>query len=182
LATSGGTANPRSEKNGKIKPDWVVVKGREEHHPEGNFYLHRYEGDREIWKRTGPSAQEAVNAADYESTYLTARAKGIPVQQIDTPVLSIKAAAHGWLEDVKLSNRPETYELYEHTLRQFQEWNLNGGPHRIKDISSREETVICNSTLFSFSRILKANAYHNIIDLVSRPVAPFGSGGMGVVT
>jgi len=110
---------PAIGKNGKIKPDWVVLKGREEHHPEGNFYLHRYEGDREIWKKIGPSAQEAVNAADYESTYLTARAKGIPVQQIDTPVLSIKAAAHGWLEDVKLSNRPETYELYEHTLRQF---------------------------------------------------------------
>jgi len=117
LARSGAIANPQLEKTEKIKPDWVIVKGREEHHPEGNFYLHRYEGDREIWKKIGPSAQEAVNAADFESTYLTARAKGI--QQIDTPVLSIKAAAHGWLEDVKLSNRPETYELYEHTLRQF---------------------------------------------------------------
>ena len=58
----------------------VIVKGREEHHPEGNFYLHRYEGNREIWKKIGPSAQEAVNAADFESTYLTARAKGIPIK------------------------------------------------------------------------------------------------------
>jgi integrase len=97
----------------------------------GFFYLHRYEGNKEIWKKIGPNAQEAVNAADFESTYLTARAKGIPVKQIDTPALSIKAATHGWLEDVKVSNRPETYELYEHTLRQFQAWNLNGGPHRI---------------------------------------------------
>ena len=122
---------PAVGKNGKIKPDWVIVRGKEERHPEGNFYLHRYDGDKEIWKRIGPNAQEAVNAADFESTYLAARAKGIPVKPIDTPVLSIKAAAHGWLEDVKLSNRPETYELYEHTIRQFQEWNLNGGPHRI---------------------------------------------------
>jgi integrase/recombinase XerD len=131
---------PAVGRNGKIKPDWVIVRGKEEHHPEGNFYLHRYEGTREIWKRIGPSAQEALNAADFESTYLTARAKGIPVKQIDTPVLSIKAAAHGWLEDVKLSNRPETYELYEHTLRQFQEWNLNGGPHRINvvDLTRRD--------------------------------------------
>ena len=58
---------PSIGKNGKIKPDWVIVKGREEHHPEGNFYLHRYEGDREIWKKIGPNAQEAVNAADLES-------------------------------------------------------------------------------------------------------------------
>ena len=46
-------------KNGKIKPDWVIVRGKEEHHPEGNFYLHRYGGDKEIWKRIGPNAQEA---------------------------------------------------------------------------------------------------------------------------
>ena len=131
---------PTVGKNGKIKSDWVIVKGKEEHHPEGNFYLHRYEGDREIWKKIGPNAQEAVNAADFESTYLTARAKGIPVKQIDTPTLSIKAAAHGWLEDVKLSNRPETYELYEHTVRQFQEWNSNGGPHRVNviDLTRRD--------------------------------------------
>jgi len=64
-------------------------------------------------EKIGPNAQQAVNAADFESTYSKARAKDIPVKQIDTPVLSIRAAAHGWLEDVKLSNRPETYELYE---------------------------------------------------------------------
>lgn len=133
---------PSIGKNGKIKTDWVIVKGKEEHHPEGNFYLHRYEGDREIWKKIGPNAQDAVNAADFESTYLTARAKGIPVKQIDTPVLSIKAATHGWLEDVKLSNRPETYELYEHTLRQFQEWNLNGGPHRINVVDLTRKDLL----------------------------------------
>jgi integrase/recombinase XerD len=133
---------PAVGKNGKIKPDWVIVRGKEEHHPEGNFYLHRYDGNKEIWKRIGPNAQEAVNAADFESTYLAARAKGIPVKPIDTPILSVKAAAHGWLEDVKLSNRPETYELYEHTIRQFQEWNLNGGPHRINLIDLDRKDVL----------------------------------------
>jgi hypothetical protein len=133
---------PAVGKNGKIKPAWVIVKGKEEHHPEGNFYLHRYEGGREIWKKVGSNAQEAVNAADYESTYLTARAKGIPVKQIDTPVLSIKAAAHGWLEDVKLSTRPETYELYEHTIREFQEWNSNGRPHRINVIDLERRDLL----------------------------------------
>lgn len=28
---------PAVGKNGKIKSDWVIVKGKEEHHPEGNF-------------------------------------------------------------------------------------------------------------------------------------------------
>jgi hypothetical protein len=34
---------------------------------------------------------------------------------------------------------------------------------------------------FEFSRLIRDGArYHNIIDLMSRPVAPFGSGGLGV--
>ena len=115
---------------------------------------------RKFGKRSDPNAQKAVNAADFESTYLTARAKGIPVKQIDTPTLSIKAAAHGWLEDVKLSNRPETYELYEHTVRQFQEWNSNGGPHRVNvvDLTRRDlleyrkRREVPNSSWLSFSR------------------------------
>jgi len=121
---------PAVGKNGKIKSDWVIVKGKEEYHPEGNFYLHKYDGNREIWKKIGPIAQAAVNAADFESTYLNARAKGIPVKQLDTPELSIQAASHGWLEEAKLSTRPETYELYEHTIREFCQWNSNGGPRR----------------------------------------------------
>jgi hypothetical protein len=30
---------PALAKNGMIRPDWVIVKGKPEHHPEGNFYL-----------------------------------------------------------------------------------------------------------------------------------------------
>ena len=122
---------PALAKNGKIRPDWVIVKGKAEHHPEGNFYLHRYDGGREIWKRVGLNLQDAVDAAEFDTAYLDAKAKGVPVKPIDTPNLTIEAAAHGWLEDVKLSARPETHELYEHTVREFRSWNSNGGPrHR----------------------------------------------------
>lgn len=68
------------------------------------------------------------------------------------PVLSVKAAAHGWLEDVKLSNRPETYELYEHTIRQFQEWNLNGGPHRINVIDLTRKDLLEYRNGYSMKR------------------------------
>jgi hypothetical protein len=43
---------------------------------------------------------------------------------------------------VKLSNRPETRELYEHTLRQFQEWSLNGGPHRINVVDLTRKHIL----------------------------------------
>ena len=122
---------PATGKNGKIRPDWVIVKGKAEHHPEGNFYVHRYDNGREIWRKIGESAQEAVDAADFEGTYLHAKSRGIPVKEINTPVLSIDAGVYGWLEEVKLSSRPETYELYEQTIREFQHWNSNGGARRL---------------------------------------------------
>src|SRR5438445_4854543 len=34
---------PAVAKNGKIKADWVIVKGKHQRHLEGNFYLHRYD-------------------------------------------------------------------------------------------------------------------------------------------
>jgi len=122
---------PALAKNGKIRPDWVIVKGKAEHHPEGNFYVHRYDNGREIWRKIGESAQEAVDAADFEGTYLHAKSRGIPVKEINTPVLSMDAGVYGWLEEVKLSSRPETYELYEQTIREFQHWNSNGGARRL---------------------------------------------------
>jgi hypothetical protein len=45
---------PAVGKNGKIKPDSVIVRGKEERHPEGNFYLHRYDGNKEIGRGLGP--------------------------------------------------------------------------------------------------------------------------------
>jgi hypothetical protein len=122
---------PATGKNGKIRPDWVIVKGKAEHHPEGNFYVHRYDNGREIWRKIGENAQEAVDAADFEGTYLHAKSRGIPVKEINTPVLSMDAGVYGWLEEVKLSSRPETYELYEQTIREFQHWNSNGGARRL---------------------------------------------------
>ncbi len=112
---------PALAKNGTIRPDWVIVKGKPEHHPEGNFYLHRYDGDREIRKRVGSNAQDAVEAAEFDAAYLEAKSKGIPVKPIDSPNLTVSAAVHGWLREVELSTRPETHELYEHTVREFQQ-------------------------------------------------------------
>jgi hypothetical protein len=76
---------PTLAKNGKIRSDLVIVKGEAEHHPEGNFYLHRYDSGREIWKRVGPNAQDAVDAADFDTAYLDTayldtKAKGVPVK------------------------------------------------------------------------------------------------------
>ncbi len=47
-------AGPREER--KDQTGLGDREGQAEHYLEGNFYLHRYDGGREIWKRVGLNA------------------------------------------------------------------------------------------------------------------------------
>ena len=69
---------PAVGKNGKIKSDWVIVKGKEEHHSEGNFYLHRYEGDKEIWKKIGPKCPESSQCRRFRIHLSNRKSEGHP--------------------------------------------------------------------------------------------------------
>src|SRR5437660_5964534 len=82
---------PAVAKNGKIKADWVIVKGKHQRHLEGNFYLHRYDRNKEIWRKIGPKAQEALDAAESEMTYLP---RVFRSSRLISPNLSIEAASH----------------------------------------------------------------------------------------
>src|SRR5437016_14088801 len=48
-----------TSKNGRIKPDAVMVDGKEEQHPEGSYYLSWYEGRQLKRIAVGKDANEA---------------------------------------------------------------------------------------------------------------------------
>jgi integrase/recombinase XerD len=70
---------PVVERKGKIVRDHVLVDGKDEHHPEGRYYLEWYEGGK---KRRQPIAmfEEAVPAARAKFIELQARKTGILVE------------------------------------------------------------------------------------------------------
>jgi integrase len=70
---------PVAERKGKIVRDHVLVDGKDEHHPEGRYYLEWYEGGK---KRRQPIAmfEEAVPAARAKFIELQARKTGILVE------------------------------------------------------------------------------------------------------
>ena len=49
--------------NGRIKPDWVIVDGREERHSEGNYYLDWYEGSKRIRLSVGKNVDPPRQAS-----------------------------------------------------------------------------------------------------------------------
>jgi integrase len=109
---------PAYSANHKIKPDVVIVNGGHVYHPEGNYYL-RFSAGKGSWRKIGPKAADAVRAADYEESLLSAKAMGIPVKEPESPSLLLSASLWGFLEDYSLSQRPESYNLMKQTLEEF---------------------------------------------------------------
>jgi hypothetical protein len=71
---------PVMGRNHKPKPNWAMVNGKPEHHPEGNFYISYRDGKKKIWKKIGPNPSDAVHAAYVEKSILNARALGVPIK------------------------------------------------------------------------------------------------------
>jgi integrase/recombinase XerD len=115
--------------NNKIKPQWALVNGKPERHPEGNFYISRRDGKTKIWKKIGPNPADAVRAAGYERSLLSAIALGIPVKQEEAVPLTYGPQMWKFLEDYKLSQSEESFALMKQTLEEFHDWcrkdNLN---------------------------------------------------------
>jgi integrase/recombinase XerD len=107
--------------NNKIKSRWVYVKGKPEEHPEGNFYIHKLDHERQVWKKIGPNPADAVRAAQYEEQFLHALAMGLPIKKGETPDLTYGPQMWKFLEDYKLSQSEESHALMKQTLQEFSE-------------------------------------------------------------
>lgn len=106
---------PLVGRNNKIKPE-----------PEVSYYIRWYEGSKTRWQKCS-SAAAAVNACERQEAYLNAAAHGLtPKQQYDRnpPPTYILFSTHveSWLEEYRLSHRPESHELMQHTLNEFRAW------------------------------------------------------------
>jgi len=112
-------------RNGRIKPDWVSVDGREEKHPEGAYYLEWRDEGKRIRLSVGKVALQAENRRQRKQAELNAVAKGVTVipetNGEDTAKRSISLAAAAFLEGKKLTRKKKTYSGYEIALGYFEE-------------------------------------------------------------
>ena len=65
--------------NGRIRPDWVVVNGGEERHPEGSYYLEWREGEKRVRLSIGKDAATATARRLQKEAELNAKNNGIEV-------------------------------------------------------------------------------------------------------
>jgi hypothetical protein len=60
-------------RNGRIRPNYVLVDGKPHEYPEGHYELRFYQGSKAVYKNVGTNAQDALQERDREVQLLVAR-------------------------------------------------------------------------------------------------------------
>ncbi len=108
--------------NGKIRADVVLVKGHEERHPEGSFYISWYDGPKQIRVAVGKEVSGALIARDRKRTELEAKNHGVEiVENKNGNSPSLAYAVEQFLEETKLTKKPKTLSAYTTALNYFTE-------------------------------------------------------------
>jgi integrase/recombinase XerD len=113
-----------TSKNGRIKPDVVLVDGKEEQHLEGTYYLSWYEGRKLRRTAVGGDANEASVRRFAKEAELRGeqnlRVNGqdiLPTNGHEPKRLDVAVAEY--LEETKLTKKPKTYVAYTTALKYF---------------------------------------------------------------
>ena len=110
--------------NGRIKPDAVIVNGKQERHPEGAYYLEWRKGAKRVRLSVGKDAADASARRLSKEAELNAVNNGVAVIGPDEGKdghPTIAAAVTDFLEETKLSKKPKTHAAYSKSLEYFTE-------------------------------------------------------------
>jgi NUMOD4 motif/HNH endonuclease len=108
--------------NGRIKPDVVLVNGKEARHPEGAYYLEWREKGRRVRLSVGKDPQDAAARRQRKQAELNAVNNGVPVlPENGNGHRSVAAAVSQFLEETELTKKPKTLAAYTTALNYFTE-------------------------------------------------------------
>jgi integrase len=109
--------------NGRVKPDAVLVDGKEERHTEGAYYLEWREGNKRVRLSVGKDAPGAAAQRLRKKAELNAKNHGVAVTPPSpkTGRRLLSAAISEWLAEIKLTKKPKTFAAYSNGLGYFAE-------------------------------------------------------------
>jgi integrase len=109
--------------NGRVKPDVVIVNGREERHPEGAYYVEWREGAKRVRVSVGKDPADATARRQRKEAELNAVNNGVTIlrEYGQGGKRSLAAAVTEYLEETKLTKKPKTYAAYSTALGYFAE-------------------------------------------------------------
>jgi len=108
--------------NGRVKPDLVVVNGKQETHKEGAYYLEWREGSKRVRLSVGKDPADASARRQRKDAELNAVNNGVAVvPDGENGNRSVAAAVADFLDETKLTKKPKTLAAYTTALSYFTE-------------------------------------------------------------
>ena len=108
--------------NGRVKPDAVLVNGKQETHTEGAYYLEWSEGPKRVRLSVGKDAADASARRLRKEAELNAVNNGATIlPESGNGHRSLAASVADYLEETKLTKKPKTYAAYSTALAYFAE-------------------------------------------------------------
>jgi integrase/recombinase XerD len=112
------------DSKGRIRRDHVIVKGRDEAHPEGSYYLEWWDAGKRSREAVGPNAFPAAEKMRVKQAELTAVRNGIippaPVVEVVPQRTTLAAALGGYAEYVRYHRSLRTFRTYRPILESFE--------------------------------------------------------------
>jgi integrase/recombinase XerD len=109
--------------NGRVKPDLVIVTGKQETHKEGAYYLEWREGAKRVRLSVGKDPADASARRQRKEAELNALNNGASVvpENGQNGHRSVAAAVADFLDETKLTKKPKTLAAYSTALAYFVE-------------------------------------------------------------
>jgi integrase len=108
--------------NGRVKPDLVLVNGKQECHNEGAYYLEWREGSKRVRLSVGKDPADASARRQRKEAELNALNNGVAViPDGQNGHRSLAAAVAEFLDETKLTKKPKTLAAYSTALAYFVE-------------------------------------------------------------
>jgi integrase len=109
--------------NGRVKPDVVLVNGKQEQHPEGAYYLEWREGGKRVRLSVGKDAQDAAARRQRKEAELNAVNNGVTVvpENGNGHRVLLADAFKDFLDEKRIQRKHKTHADYDTVLRYFQQ-------------------------------------------------------------
>jgi len=127
--------------NGRVKPDLVIVNGKQECHKEGAYYLEWRERAKRVRLSVGKDPADASARRQRKEAELNAVNNGVSVvPDGQNGHRSVAAAVAEFLDETKLTKKPKTLAVYTTALSHFTEscHKLN-----VEDIDRKDLLKFC---------------------------------------
>lgn len=109
--------------NGRVKPDWVVVDGKEDKFPGGAYYIDWTIDGKRKRASVGSDAAQALTRKLRKEAELRAESQGVtivPQEELDKR-RNLKTAAADYLKEIGLIKKKKTFQAYTTALEYFME-------------------------------------------------------------